>query len=363
LTRRRRRLLPKWVTEFKDRHGKYHLRFRRQGFESRYIHAEFGTEEFRIEYRDCLEKRVSVAVDRTAPGSIDDLIVRYYKGQEYTGGALTTRKKNYGILEAFRETHGKKSVDRIQFEHIDAIIAKKSATHPAAARNLRKQLKRLFAFAVKCRMRSDNPVDHTTPVKVRKDAGWKAWSESDVTKYQAHHGLGSMARLALEIMLWTGNRRGDALTLGPRHIQGDAFKLLNEKTGKTLVIPIAPALAKAIAAMPANDHETLITTSYGKAFSKDGFGNRMRKWCDEAGLPERTAHGLRKTISERMALSGAGNQGIKSVTGHSADSEVSLYTKGVDQERLARDTMAVLVAWELSNHKCLTGAEAPESDG
>ena len=43
------------------------------------------------------------------------------------------------------------------------------------------------------------------------------------------------------------------------------------------------------------------------------------------------------------------NQGIKSVTGHSGDSEVALYTREVEQEALARETMRRLVEWELSN--------------
>ena len=31
-----------------------------------------------------------------------------------------------------------------------------------------------------------------------------------------------------------------------------------------------------------------------------GLGNRMREWCDEAGLPQCAAHGLRKAIARRM---------------------------------------------------------------
>lgn len=88
---------------------------------------------------------------------------------------------------------------------------------------------------------------------------------------------------------------------------------------------------------------------YGRAFTSAGFGNRMRKWCDEAGLLHCSTHGLRKGISNRMALTGAGNRAIKSITGHSGDSEVALYTREVDQEALARVTMARLIKWEMAN--------------
>jgi integrase len=345
----RRRLLPQWVTEFRDRHGKARLRYRRKGYPSYYFKAPFGTEAFREEYRQCLDGFTPVGAERSVPGSINDLIARYYRGQEFQAGGEATRMKNRGLLEGFRAKHGAKTVANLQFEHIDAILADKAKEFPAAARNLRKQLRRLFAFAVKCRMRPDNPVDHTARIKPKIDAGWKAWSEEDVAAYQARHSLGTMARLTLELMLWTGNRKSDALKVGRQHIKNGAFHIYQQKTNKPLIIPIAPPLAEAIVAMPPNGHMTLITTEYGKPFSVKGFGARMRKWCDEAGLYDRSAHGLRKTISERMALSGAGNQGIKSVTGHSGDSEVALYTRGVDQERLARETMRRLVEWELSN--------------
>lgn len=345
----RKRLLPKYVSEFRDRHGKYRLRFRRLGYGSYYFKSLFGTEGFRVEYRACLDGNASVGEDRTAPGSIDDLIVRYYRGQEFQNGAPATQNKTRGMLEAFRAQYGSRSVEAIQFEHIDAIIAAKAKTHPSAAWNLRKILRRLFAYAVKCRMRTDNPVEQTANVKLASDKGHVAWSEEDVAAYQARWKLGTMARLALELLLWTGNRKSDALTLGPQHISAGAFHIRQQKGGKLLVLPIAPPLAEAILAMPPNGALALITNEYGRPFSPKGFGARLRKWCDEAGLKGRSAHGLRKTISRRMALSGVGNPGIKSVTGHSGDSEVALYTRGVDQERLARDTMARLVDWEKSN--------------
>jgi integrase len=360
----RRRLLPQWVTEFRDRHGKPRLRYRRVGYPSYYFKAQLGTEEFRVEYRHCLDNPIrQVGLETNAPGSIGDLIARWYKGTQFTNGGPATQMKNRGLLEGFRAAHGDKMVETIQFEHIDAILAARARAHPTAAHNLRKQLRRLFAFAVKCRMRPDNPVEHTTAIRMRDDAGHKAWTEADVAAYQARWALGTMPRLALEIMLWTGNRKGDALKLGRQHIKNGDFRIVQEKTKKTVIIPIAPALARAIIAMPDNGQLTLITTSHGKPYSAKGFGARMRVWCDAAGLTDKSAHGLRKTISERMALSGAGNPGIKSVTGHSGDSEVALYTRGVDQERLARETMRALVAWELSNREddeCLTAAKPAE---
>jgi integrase len=346
-----KRALPEHVTEFADRHGKYRLRYRRKGFKTYYFKARIGSPEFEAELAACRAGEIPAiqpGLDRVVPGTIDDLVTRYYRSQDFLGGSPVTQIKNRGILDAFRDDHGDKRVVTIQFEHVDAILAKKAAHYPAAARNLRKQLRRLFAYAVKCRMRDNNPVEHTAQIK-NKSTGWHAWTEAEIAQYQEIHAIGSMARLALELYLWTGNRKTDALSLGRQHIKNGAFRIRQQKTGKTLIIPIAPALADAIIATPVSTNMTLLTNAYGNAFTSAGFGNRMRKWCDEAGLPQCTTHGLRKAISNRMALSGAGNQGIKSITGHSGDSEVAHYTREVDQEALARATMSRLVAWELAN--------------
>jgi hypothetical protein len=58
----RRRFLPKYVTSFTDRHGKERLRFRRKGFEPHYFKAALGTEEFREEYRICLNPGLATSV-------------------------------------------------------------------------------------------------------------------------------------------------------------------------------------------------------------------------------------------------------------------------------------------------------------
>ena len=337
-----------WVSEFPDRHGKPRLRFRRKGHPTYYFKSPFGTEGFRTEYRQCLDGTTPVGADRIIPGSISDLIARYYRTQDFLNGAPATQMKNRGMLEAFRNEHGEQPAAARMFEHVDHILAKKAKDHPAAARNLRKVLRRLFEFAVKVRLRSDNPVEHTARIKAT-GTGHRAWTEQEVAAYQKAHPLGTTARLAMELMLWTGNRVSDAVKMTSADIIGDAFHIHQKKTGKAVVIPIAPDLRVAMDAMPSIDGPALLVTSFGKPFSDKGFSMRMAKWVAAAGLSGISSHGLRKTISNRMALAGVSNQGIKSITGHSADSEVALYTRGVDQKRLANETMGQLVGWAVAN--------------
>lgn len=78
-----------------------------------------------------------------------------------------------------------------------------------------------------------------------------------------------------------------------------------------------------------------VLTDHGRQFSVKGFGNKFRQWCDEAGLPQCSAHGLRKAAARRFAEAGCSNQEIKAWTGHTTDSEVARYTKAADQRTLS----------------------------
>lgn len=87
-----------------------------------------------------------------------------------------------------------------------------------------------------------------------------------------------------------------------------------------------------------------LLTDTGAPFSRKGFGNKMRQWCDEAGLPACSAHGLRKAAARRFAEAGCSNQQIKSWTGHTTDSEVARYTAAASQEMLSDAAGEMLMA-------------------
>ena len=76
-----------------------------------------------------------------------------------------------------------------------------------------------------------------------------------------------------------------------------------EKTNTPLLIPIAPELAEALALVP-RTNMTFLLTERGAPFTTAGFGNWFRDRCDEAGLPQCSAHGLRRLAATRLANAG-----------------------------------------------------------
>lgn len=355
----KRRFLPEFVTSFRDRHGKERLRFRRKGHEGGYFKAALGTDEFRAEYRAFADATPApVAVNRATPGSIDDLVTRFFAVPERLGPTTATQARVRGILAKFREEHGSKPVARLTFEHVEAIVSaripkrqvgKRIEGGLAAARGLRKELVRLFDFAVKTRMLPTNPAAQSARVKVGRTTGFHTWTEDEIAAFRAHHALGAKPRLAMELMLWTGQRRGDAIRMGRQHIREGRIHYVAGKNGKTAGIPVAPQLLEAIIAMPANPNLCFLVTEHGKPFSDAGFGNWFRDQCDAAGLLHCTAHGLRKAMMRRLAELGTSQQGIKSVSLHSGDAEVAVYTRAADQQRMADAAIGGVARWEVSN--------------
>src|SRR5262249_18376826 len=109
-------------------------------------------------------------------------------------------------------------------------------------------------------------------------------------------------------------------------------------TGGHLVIPIVPELAAALAAA-GSENLTFLVTRTGAPFTAAGFGNHFRDWCNEAGLPHCSAHGLRKAICRRLAEAGCNSLQIAAITGHKTSRLVDHYTAARSQTLLARAAM------------------------
>jgi integrase len=95
-----------------------------------------------------------------------------------------------------------------------------------------------------------------------------------------------------------------------------------------------PELKEAIEDIP-RENPAFLTTAFGKPFTPAGFGNWFRDRCNEAGLPQCSAHGLRKAAARRMAEGNMSGDTIKAVTGHTNLQQVSVYTAAANQAALA----------------------------
>jgi integrase len=195
----------------------------------------------------------------------------------------------------------------------------------------------MMKHAVDVGLRADDPTRDVRAVRVKSN-GFHSWTDDEILQFETKHPVGSRARLALALLLYTGQRRSDVVRMGRQHIRDGVLQVQQVKTGAELMIPVHSTLVTIIAESTAGNM-TFLTTQFGKPFTAPGFGNWFREQCDAAGLPHCSAHGLRKAAARRLAEAGCTEHEIASITGHASLREIVRYTKAADQKRLARAAM------------------------
>ena len=211
---------------------------------------------------------------------------------------------------------------------------------PAAANNLRKALKRLLGYAVKLGWRQDNPAMLTDAYKAGK--GWHTWTNEEIAQYREHHPYGTKARLAMELALTTAARRCNVAVLDRSMLRAGKFHIEHVKGCDPTVVRASAEALLAIEAMPVVGFGAFLVTEFGKPFSVAGLGNKFREWCDQAGLPHCSLHGLRKAQSRRLAEAGSTSAQGRAVTGHKNDRTFAYYAEAANREVLAEAATANL---------------------
>jgi integrase len=333
---------PKFVHGFIDRHGKPRFYFRRPGFKQTPLPGLPWSPRFMEKYEAALAgaECVEIGARRTGPGTVAAAVTGYFGSLAFASLAEGTRRIRRQILERFRVEHGDKSIATLARVHIERMINAKAAT-PGAALNFLVALRMLMRHAVAVGLRADNPTAGVRCPTFRS-AGFYSWTEGDIVAFEARHPIGTQARLALVLLLYTAQRRADVIRMGRQHVRDGLVHVRQRKTGTVLAIPVHPELQKVLEATPAN-HLTFLTTRGGAAFHPDAFTRWFKLQCREAGLPARASvHGLRKAACRRLAEAGASANVIASISGHVTLREVARYTAGADQVRLARQGIEAL---------------------
>jgi integrase len=274
------------------------------------------------------------------PGTIRALLESYYKSADFRAAIKSdaTRRSHKGVLERFANMslYGVR-VDTLPVRGFDETsmreLLDKLADKPGASETTLKRVRKLFNFAIERKQMTDNPAKGIA--SIRKSDGHEAWSDEDVDRYEARWPSGSRERLAMALLLYTGQRRSDVAPMGRQHVKDNMISVTQEKTRTRLWIPIHPKLAIELPA----EGLTFLLTDYGKPFSVAGFGNWFGDKSRQAGLEKRTAHGLRKTAATRLAEAGCSEHQIMAITGHKTLSEVQHYTKAASQIRLAQQAV------------------------
>ena len=340
----------RYVIEDVDRHGNHRFYFRRRGGRvSKALKVRLpglpGSKEFMEAYHAALAvvgtRPTATSLD--ARGSFGFVCKKYFASATFAALNNSTQSWRRRVLEEICRKHGDKPIAHMQPKHVRFLRDEKAKT-PSASHSRLKALRALFRWAIEVELAPHDPTRDVRPIQSHSE-GHHSWSLEEIAAFESCHPIGSKARLAMALMLYTACRRGDVVRLGPQHIRQGRLQYRQAKNESRrpvdIDIPVHQDLAKIIDGTPSR-HLTFLVTDFGKPFSVAGFGNKFRAWCDEAGLSRCSAHGLRKATAARLAEGGATPHEIMAITGHKTLKEVERYTNAARRSLLANAGMSKL---------------------
>lgn len=315
-----------YTSKFNDRHGKPRWRFRRVGYPVHYFGSPYGSKDFEREYAACLDAEpIRIGADRVRPGSVSDVIARYYADNSFLDLRPATQTVYRGVLERFRDTFGDDPMRRFDAERIAKLMNAMRAKPHAAAR-LRKLLAQLFVIARRAKIvpHSFDPVKDTRAPKVENTAGYHRWTEDELAAFETKHPLGTKPRLAFALLLYGAQRSGDVRFMTHETIAGGRIQLSQSKTSNAVDVPVVAPLQEALDAGPLGE-KLLLETKGGEAFTPKGFYGLLKKACTKAGIPHCSPHGLRKSAARRCRDANCTDDEGMAITGHKTVKEYRRY--------------------------------------
>jgi integrase len=329
------RRLPPFVECWRDRHSKIRVYFRKGKGVRIPLPSQIGSHEFRAAYQTALvgqiaAKRERREVDR--PGTIASLIRSYLRSAAYIQLRKTTKVGYASRIEILRTQHGHRTISGMTRAGIITHMMQPFSDRPGSALALLKMLRVLIRHAIEVGWLTHDP---SVGIKRPKMREIRSWTDVEIVTFEKRWPIGTKQRLAFALQLYTGQRRSDVHRMTWADDNGDSIRVVQQKTGRKLAIPLHKDLLT-ILATTERKHLTIINTEFGKPFTVGGFSQWMRDAITAAGLPlECQPHGLRKAAGRRLAEAECTPHEIMAVLGHKTLAEAERYTRDADQLRLA----------------------------
>jgi integrase len=337
-----------YVDEFVDRFSKTRTYFRFKG--KRWALPNIGSPGFHVAY-ERLKKAVrlnpSFAVDKKSmfePGTLGAAIEAFTGDPNYIKDrAESTRHDERKVFDMLREKFGAGVMKDMTARHVKQI--RETLRNDYATSTVDRALSLIsivWDYADEF-LDLDLTVNPTTGVKRvhRAGKGHQPWPPEFIDRFmnEAPGYLGFAVRLAL----YTGQRLSDVVKMQWSQFDGHLIEVRQIKTDEFLLIPCHKNLRAELLTLPRTGG-TILVGSRGKSLQGPSLSVMVRRQVIEMGMTGAPFHGLRKNAAQMLAEAGCSDREIMAITGHKTTQMVSLYTKQVQQRKMARSAMDKLEA-------------------
>lgn len=307
--------------------------------------APMDSPEFLKAYTDAAEGKRQGPQRSARTGSLAAGIDAFIASDSFLGRAPSTRQVWRRMMRDLRSRYGELPLRGLAARHIRADLAK---LPPHPANNRLKVWRALGRFWLDAGLMDTDPARDVRKRQTPATQGHTPWTDADVEAFRRHWPIGTMQRLALELLAHTGAARVDVVKLGKQNITEDGWLVYTrQKCGTICTVPMtcpapdwfpaSPYLADCIEA--AQRHMIFLSTARGASRSSKAFGAWFSAAARAAGIEAgKTAHGLRKWLAVSMAERGATAEQRMAILGHETSAQTRSYSKTADAKRIISGT-------------------------
>jgi len=293
------------------------------------LHGGPGTPEFIASYNEaCARKAVP------PQGTLLSLLQSYQASEDFAGLADSTRRGYVSLIKRIEKEFGDfplaaltdrrtRGVFMAWRDRVAAVSGRRQADYAWDV------LARVLSWGLDRGLGLANPCTRGGRL-YRGSRRENVWTPADEAAF--FERAPARLHLALMLALWTGQRQGDLLRLPWNAYDGKHIRLRQSKTGARVVIPVGAPLKAALDAAP-KVSPIILTNRDGKPWRSESFRWIWNRACKAAGIVGLTFHDLRGTAVTRLALAGATEAEIATITGHSMRSVRAI----LDVHYLSRD--------------------------
>lgn len=268
------------------------------------------------------------------PGTLGGVLELYRASPAYRDLAAST-KRTYE--QAFDRLHayGHQDIAGLRRRHV-LKIRDDLADTPGVANSVVTAIAAICLFALDREMIDVNPAHRVPRLKLQE---WRRWTPDEVGRWYAE--TYEALRRVMVLALFTGQRRADLVRMTWSDVRDGAVRVVQQKTGARLWIPVHPTLQTHLAAWRADTTTvTVLAHSDRKPWRSGILSTTWSREATRLQMAGCTLHGLRKTAAAMLAEAGCTTKEIQSITGHATLAEIERYTREAEQRTLADNAMA-----------------------
>jgi site-specific recombinase XerC len=278
-------------------------------------------------------------------GSIARAISEFQASTEFASRATSTQRVWAGMYRDISDRYGTARLTNLKTTHIRKDLAR---LEPHPANNRLKAWRSFCNWTLQAGQIENNPARDVTKRATPKTDGHIPWTRADVEAFRARWPHDTLQRMAFELMHWTTCAVSDAAKMLRTDIDHDGWlTYARQKTGTVATCPFyaespewAESNAQLIATMDAQQskHVSMLVTAHGKPRSAKAMGSWFSNACTDAGLPELSAHGIKKHRSAVFKENGALPEKRMAWMGHETEEEATNYSRSADLRKTITGT-------------------------